>query len=75
MAFLAATAIAAGMWLPRNRRRRAANKQLSACTSDEELYLSARVTEHEVKLLATEFCQWQMVHRVKSIDLSIQAKS
>ena len=66
MALLAATAVAAGIWPQRIRRRRAANKQRSACVSDEEVYLSTRVTEYEITLLATEFCQWQMGHGVNT---------
>jgi len=47
---LAATAIAAGIWLPRNRRR-AANKQCSVCVSDEieEVYLSGIIFKKIVK--------------------------
>jgi len=40
MVMLVATVIADGIWLPRNWCRRVANKQCSACDSDEEVYLS-----------------------------------
>jgi len=46
MAMLAAAAIAAGMWPPRNRR--AVNKQRYCCTSTEDLCLSVRVSKHKV---------------------------
>jgi len=55
---LAAAAIAAGMWPPRNRR--AVNKQRYGCTSTEDLCLSACVSEQEVhRHLAIEFRQWR----------------
>jgi len=58
MAMLAAAAIAAGMWPPRNRR--AVNKQRYGCTSTEDLCLFAGVSERKVhRQLAIEFHQWR----------------
>jgi len=55
---LAAAAIAAGMWPPRNRQ--AVNEQRYGCTSTEDFCLSARVSEREVhRQLAIEFRQWR----------------
>ena len=59
---LAAAAIAAGILYPRNGvngRRRAANKQRNGCTTTEDLCLSARISEQEVRQLAIEFRQWR----------------
>jgi len=48
------------MAMLRNKwRSRAVNKQRYGCTSTEDLCLSARVSEQEVRHLAIEFHQWR----------------
>ena len=56
---LAAAAIAADIMPQRSGRRQAVNKQRYSCTSTEDLCLSARVSEQEVRQLAIEFRQWR----------------
>jgi len=55
---LAATAIAAGVF-PGRRRRRAANKLRNGCESTEDVCLSVRLTDVQMREVFDEFCDWR----------------
>ena len=66
MAMLGAVAIAAGLWPPVIRRRRAQNKRRSACQSTEDLYLSTRLNDTQIQQLVLEFCHWRSLQGINT---------